>query len=77
MSDDDACREYDKFCEEAKENPEISVADINRKYRELPLEKLADEYGCVNPEEVDQIDKALESYEESIMNKNDKFTWVF
>lgn len=76
-SDDDACREYDKFCEEAKENPEISVADINRKYRELPLEKLADEYGCVNPEEVDQIDKALESYEESIMNKNDKFTWVF
>ena len=76
-SDDDALREYDKFCEEAKENPEISVADINRKYRELPLEKLADEYGCVNPEEFDQIDKAFESYEESIMNKNDKFTWVF
>lgn len=76
-SNDDALREYDKFCEDAKGNPEISVADINQKYKELPLEKLADKYGCVNPEELDQIDKAFESYAESIMKKNDKFTWVF
>lgn len=76
-SNDDARREYDKFCEEAKENPDISISDINRKYRELPIEKLADEYGRVNPEEIDQIDKAFESYKESIMNKNDKFIWVF
>ena len=76
-SNDKALREYDKFHEDAKGNPEISISDINRKYKELPLEKLADEYGCVNPEEHDQIDKAFESYEESIMKKNDKFTWVF
>lgn len=76
-SDDTARDEYNKFCEGAAGNPKISVQDLNRKYCELPLEKLANKYGGVDADEYDRIDEAFAAYGESIMKQNDKFTWLF